>query len=100
MWSRPRTHHSLQLQLLLHALELLQPSGRLVYSTCSLNPIECEAVVQAALQRGHVLVPAEEALPAGCPRGSKGLVTWSVPEPSFVETGNVHESSCGGGIGA
>ena len=35
--------HGLQLSILRRGLELLAPGGRLVYSTCSLNPIENEA---------------------------------------------------------
>ena len=37
------------LRLLRRALALLAPGGRCVYSTCSLSPIEGEAVVAAAL---------------------------------------------------
>ena len=39
----------LQLRILHRGLELLAPRGRLVYSTCSLNPIEDEAVIATAL---------------------------------------------------
>lgn len=30
-------------------MQMLAPNGRLVYSTCSLNPVENEAVLAAAL---------------------------------------------------
>ena len=40
--------HALQLAILSRGIELLGYGGRLVYSTCSLNPIECEAVSFAA----------------------------------------------------
>lgn len=43
-------NHSLQLDILLRGLSLLKHDGRLVYSTCSFNPIENEAVVAAALE--------------------------------------------------
>lgn len=49
---RPRTgidFHLLQKKILLQAVLLLKPGGRLVYSTCSLNPLEDEAVVAAVL---------------------------------------------------
>jgi 16S rRNA C967 or C1407 C5-methylase (RsmB/RsmF family) len=40
----------LQLKILLRALELIKVGGTVCYSTCSLNPIEDEAVVSAALR--------------------------------------------------
>lgn len=43
--------HSLQLRILLRAMDLLKPGGRLVYSTCSFNPIENESVVGSALRK-------------------------------------------------
>jgi 16S rRNA C967 or C1407 C5-methylase (RsmB/RsmF family) len=42
--------HGLQLKILLRALELVKVGGVVCYSTCSVNPIENEAVVSAALR--------------------------------------------------
>jgi len=40
---------SLQVRLLKRGLELLEVGGRIVYSTCSLNPVEDEAVLCTVL---------------------------------------------------
>lgn len=42
--------HPIQRDILKRGIELLKVGGKLTYSTCSLNPIENEAVVAAALQ--------------------------------------------------
>ncbi|KAL6945422.1 tRNA (cytosine-5-)-methyltransferase ncl1 [Hanseniaspora vineae] len=42
--------HTIQLNILMRGLKLLQNNGRLVYSTCSLNPMENEAVIAQALR--------------------------------------------------
>ena len=42
--------HALQTSLLRSALERLAPGGRLVYSTCSMEPEENEQVVEEALR--------------------------------------------------
>nr|XP_031858166.1 uncharacterized protein CI109_006408 [Kwoniella shandongensis]KAA5525238.1 hypothetical protein CI109_006408 [Kwoniella shandongensis] len=41
--------HGLQLRILERAMTMLKPGGRLVYSTCSFNPSEDEAVIAAGL---------------------------------------------------
>lgn len=75
--------HIRQLGILSRGLDLLKVGGRLVYSTCSLNPIEDEAVVAAALKRhgdAIVLVPPPEEVGSGLKAGS-GLDKWVVPHP-------------------
>ena len=54
--------HGVQYRILKRALELLEVDGRLVYSTCSLNPVEDEAVIQRMiLDAGKENVVIEEA---------------------------------------
>jgi 16S rRNA (cytosine967-C5)-methyltransferase len=43
--------HALQVSLLTNALEMLKPGGRLVYSTCSMEPEENENVVEEVLRK-------------------------------------------------
>lgn len=71
--------HNLQLRILMRGLHSLRPGGRLVYSTCSLNPIENEAVVAAALREcaGSVhIVDQSDVMPDLKRR--RGLATWKV----------------------
>ena len=42
-------YRSLQIRILQRAMKLLEKDGRIVYSTCSLNPVENEAVIAKAL---------------------------------------------------
>jgi 16S rRNA (cytosine967-C5)-methyltransferase len=46
----------LQKRLLDHALDMLGPSGRLIYCTCSLEPEEGEAQIEALLKRNPRVV--------------------------------------------
>jgi len=72
--------HSLQLQIACKGVRLLKVGGRLVYSTCSLNPIENEAVVAAVLRTfgtGCVRLVDVRAQLEGLPR-RPGLSSWSV----------------------
>jgi NOL1/NOP2/sun family putative RNA methylase len=52
-WSAtsPEVCAARQRQILAHALRMLRPGGRLVYSTCTFNPIENEQVVTWALRQ-------------------------------------------------
>ncbi len=71
--------HPLQLSIAWRAAQLLKVGGKMVYSTCSLNPIEDEAVVAELLRkaRGALrLVDVSDKLP-GLKREA-GLHSWDV----------------------
>jgi len=72
--------HSTQLQILLRALQLCKKGGRVVYSTCSFNPLENEAVVAQVLRQAQgsiALVDVGAVLPQLQRR--PGLSRWAVP---------------------
>ena len=48
---------SLQVRILLRAMKMLKDDGRIVYSTCSLNPVENEAVISEALELNGCVCP-------------------------------------------
>lgn len=86
--------HKLQVKLLQRALQSVTKGGRVVYSTCSLDPIENEAVLVTAIARmggpqayrilplpTHLSPRSTESLPY-----SKGATTWIVPHPQFGKT--------------
>lgn len=80
--------HVVQLRILDRAMNLLKPGGRLVYSTCSFNPSENEAVVAAALNAHpgeFTIVDVSKEL-SGLKR-HPGITTWKVatrPEDKLV----------------
>ncbi|KAG5464045.1 hypothetical protein LSCM1_00225 [Leishmania martiniquensis] len=71
----------LQIEIALRASHLLRVGGRLVYSTCSLNPIENEAVVAQIVHRTRGamrLLDARALLPQlVC---APGMTTWTVTD--------------------
>ncbi|OQV01835.1 hypothetical protein CLAIMM_07126 [Cladophialophora immunda] len=77
--------HATQVRILIRALQMLKVGGRVVYSTCSMNPIEDEAVLAEAINRcgGPQLVQILETkdLLPGLKR-SPGLKRWNVMDKS------------------
>lgn len=71
--------HPLQIRILYRGLQMLAVHGRLVYSTCSLNPLEDEAVVAEILRltNGAVeIMDVSNELPALVRR--PGMQSWKV----------------------
>lgn len=71
--------HGLQLRIAVRGLEQLAVGGRMVYSTCSLNPIEDEAVIAALLERSEgalELADASADLPGL--KWMPGVTSWKV----------------------
>ena len=71
-----RSLHKLQLELLIKAINLTKPGGRIVYSTCSLDPVENEAVISEILRldNGVSLTSVSDIL-VNLP-GRSGMTDW------------------------
>eukprot|EP00392_Amoebophrya_sp_AT5.2_P018164 g18635.t1 len=94
--------HGVQLELLENAFALLEEGGLVAYSTCSLNPVENEAVVQAFLEKHEEQIELLDLFEdegdgdgdgggsSGYIRGTKfrcmrGLETWADVEPFLLK---------------
>eukprot|EP00397_Hematodinium_sp_SG-2012_P032017 GEMP01034051.1.p1 GENE.GEMP01034051.1~~GEMP01034051.1.p1 ORF type:complete len:348 (+),score=73.98 GEMP01034051.1:1027-2070(+) len=64
---------------------MCKPGGRVVYSTCSFNPVENEAVVQACLKYDVELLDAHALLPETLP-AARGLISWALPEDDAFDS--------------
>jgi 16S rRNA C967 or C1407 C5-methylase (RsmB/RsmF family) len=79
--------HVIQLQIAKSCVMMLKPGGRIVYSTCSINPLEDEAVVAGLLRhfKGKLRLvdtKAEGLLPGLVSR--PGLSTWLCNKDIFT----------------
>ncbi|CAK4080443.1 unnamed protein product [Aphanomyces euteiches] len=86
------TLHPTQLEIALRGAALLRVGGKMVYSTCSFNPIENEAVVAELIRRSDGalrLVPA--SLPGLIHR--PGLSSWNVAWQSKTKSKKLRKQS-------
>uniref|UniRef100_A0A915AC98 tRNA (cytosine(34)-C(5))-methyltransferase n=1 Tax=Parascaris univalens TaxID=6257 RepID=A0A915AC98_PARUN len=78
--------HKLQANIARRCLQLLAVDGLMVYSTCSLNPIEDEAVIAEMLRLGNgsiELVDVSDRLPQL--KRSPGVSSWKVFDKDMTE---------------
>ncbi len=67
---------ALQLSILISASEMVKPGGRLVYSTCTTEPGENQAVVEAFLAKHPEFKPVAVAHPLGREKSEPWLQLW------------------------
>lgn len=85
--------HTLQLRILMRAVQLCRPGGRIVYSTCSMNPVENEAVVAEAIRKSEIpleLLDAAQMLPNL--KSRPGMLKWKVMTKTGVLCGTAEEA--------
>lgn len=78
-WTPTSGHgmHPIQLAILLRAIELSAPGARIVYSTCSMNPVEDEAVIAAAIQAAeHPMKLVDVSLELPLLKRRSGIHQW------------------------
>lgn len=72
--------HLTQIRILVRALQLLKVGGRVVYSTCSMNPVENESVIASAIERCGVdnveIVDCSQELPNL--KRAPGMKKWNI----------------------
>jgi len=73
--SGSRSLHNLQVELLRKAINLSKPGGRIVYSTCSLDPVENEAVIAEVLRDNTVEILSSKDILKFIPF-DEGFVEW------------------------
>ncbi|OEH76011.1 Ncl1p, related protein [Cyclospora cayetanensis] len=85
--------HAIQLSILYRGLQLLRIGGKIVYSTCSMNPLEDEAVIATVLsqQHGRLEIVDPPALPEL--KWTRGKSSWLVPSPPANQTQSTSRGS-------
>jgi len=73
--------HPVQFRIAKRGLELLEVGGRMVYSTCSLNPVENEAVIARILSESGESVRLLDVNLPGL-KFKEGLESWTVSDKS------------------
>lgn len=74
-----------QVRILVRALQMLKVGGRVVYSTCSMNPVENEAVVASAIERCGGMEKVELVDSSDRLQGLKrapGMKSWTIMDKS------------------
>lgn len=75
------TLHNVQVSILMRAIQLAAPCARIVYSTCSMNPVEDEAVILEVLRRSSKklrLVDVSGVLPEL--KFRPGVASWTISD--------------------
>lgn len=85
--------NKLQYKILKRGIQLLAKGGRLVYSTCSLNPMENEAVIAEALRNNKDIRLIKTELPGLISR--PGLKTWKVIRKDGTEVSKGEDAKYG-----
>jgi len=78
--------HPLQLAILMKSVNLLKRGGLIVYSTCSLNPIENEAVLSGLFRKvgkGLEIVDIHKMYGV---KGRRGMDDWKVCGVEYITT--------------
>ncbi|GIQ82128.1 RNA (C5-cytosine) methyltransferase, partial [Kipferlia bialata] len=89
MWTRWKANnghqlHNVQLKVAVRGAMLLKPGGRMVYSTCSLNPVENESVIATLLKLAKGALKVVTVDVPGVV-GTPGYTTWPIYNPTNLE---------------